>query len=187
MVAAHLGKIISGNAQKNNGTTVLQGGNAVTTGRLPNVTSVLTPQTNAYRTTYGSHNFLPVSPVSSSNLGTTKILSTGNFGKMVSGQYIVRGFPTTLAGSVSSNLLRSGASDFGVRRPIARLESTRVIGITSWDYATGAPTYSGSRGALESFSNDNAARPTFAVPGKLVFFTGKPVPSATNYSAKTSV
>lgn len=187
MTASHLGKCISGNTIKNNGTTILQGGNVTTTGRLPNVTSSLTPQTNAYHPSYGAHVFLAVSPTSSGNVGTTKILSTGYFAQMKRGQYIVRGLPTNLAQiTTTNNALVSGASDFGVRRPIARLETTRTNNITAWDYATGVPTYGGSRGASESFGNDNAARPTMAVPGKLVFFTGKPVPTATAYAAKTS-
>lgn len=186
MTASHLGNCVAGQPIKNNGTTVLGGGNAVTTGRLPNVTknvSILANLTNDHR--YGSHPVLAVSPTSSGNLGTIKAVSAGTFGKQTSGQYMARLLGTKIAG-VNTSVLKSGASDFGVRKPIPRLEKTQYVGITSWDYVTGRATFSVNKGVSESFGTDNAARPTNAVPGKLVFFTGKPVPSATSYAAKYS-
>lgn len=185
-MASHITKIVNANPYKNDGATVLLGGNAVTTGQRPNISYNLTLQTNAYDTQYGSHPVLAVSPNSSGNLGTTKILSGGVFGKLTEGNYTIRGLPTTLAGAVSSSVLVSGASDWGVRKPIPKLETTRALGVNSWDYVTGAITKGGTAGDSVSFGNDTAARPTNAVPGKLVYFTGNPVPVSANYAAKYS-
>lgn len=181
----HVTKIISGNAYKNNGATVFGAGNATTTGADPNVTKNLTLIANSYRTQYGSHPVLAVSPTSSGTLCTTKINSSRAFGQMEEGQYVVRLLNSKIGG-VASTLLRSGASDFGVRRPIPRMESCRALGVNTWNYATGAITKGGTAGDSVSFSTDKAARPTYAIPGSFVFFTGKVVPTATNYAAKTS-
>lgn len=167
-------------AVKNNGGTILNAGNSTAT-----TTNNLTIRNSVYRSVMGSHPFLAVSAESSGNLGTRKINTSGVFGKLTEGQYNVRLLGTTIAG-VSTSVLKSGASDWGVRRPIHKLESARRLHITSWNYATGAATYGGSRGASVSFGNDNAARPSLSVPGKLTFFTGKPVPAATAYASKYS-
>lgn len=171
---------VKAGAVKNDGSTILNAGNvaATTVNNLPIRSAI-------YKSVQGSHPVLAVSPTSSGNLGTLKIKSNGAFGKLTEGQYNVRLLGTTIGG-VSTNVLKSGASDWGVRRPIHKLESGRRLHITSWNYATGAATYGGSRGASVSFGTDDAANPTLAVPGALTFFTGKPVPSATNYAASYS-
>ena len=169
---------VKAGAVHNNGSTILNGGNVTSP-----TTNNLTIRNSVYKSVYGSHPVLAVQVASSGNLGTLKIKSTGSFGKLTAGEYNVRLLGTTLAG-VSTYVLRSGASDWGVRRPIAKLESGRRLHITSWNYATGAATFGGSRGASVSFGTDYAARPSMAVPGKLTFFTGKLVPSATAYAAK---
>lgn len=169
---------VTSGAPNNNGTTILNGGNVTAT-----QTNNLTLRQSSYKTVYGSHPFLAVTAASSGNLGTMQIKGAGTFGKLTPGQYNVRLLGTTLAG-ISSNVLKSGASDWGVRRPIHKLESSRRLHITSWNYATGAATYGGSRGAKISYAADDAAAPTMAIPGRLTFFTGDPVPDATSYAAK---
>lgn len=148
-----------------------------------NVVNSLTLRQTSNQYSYNpSHPYLAVSPASSGNVGTTKPISGGRFAQMEEGQYVARMLATKIAG-VASNVLKTGASDV-CKKPIPRLETARRLDITSWDYATGTPTYGVNRGASVSFGNDNAARPSFAVPGKLVFTTGRAVPTATAYEAK---
>lgn len=97
-------------------------------------------------------------------------------------------YSTGLAG-VSNTFLRSGASAPSTRRVVNKTESVRTnryataIRNGNYNLYTGqfssAPTV-----AVDSFGTDNAASPTAAVPGKLVYKLGNPVPVSKNYAAK---
>lgn len=98
-------------------------------------------------------------------------------------------YTTALAG-VSNTFLRSGSSAPGTRRVVNKTESVRTnryataIRAGNYNLYTGqfssAPTV-----AVDSFGSDNAASPTAAVPGKLVYKIGNPVPFSKNYAKKT--
>jgi hypothetical protein len=107
-------------------------------------------------------------------VATHKPLSGGEFARMREGLYVTRRIAESLAG-VDNDVLLSGASDFG-RRSIHFLESNRRIDIVDWSYITGEATFGGSEGDLFNYHNirgsgdiDDAAHPTRAVPGELVY------------------
>lgn len=127
-----------------------------------------------------------------SGAGTmTYLLSRGNFATMTAGTYVMRKVATTLAGQ-SNTVLRSGASDFGVRRSIHKLEHMRTYRVATairagyWNEYNGtwstAPT---SADDASTMGTDHAATPTLAVPGELVYRSGKPLPVQEDYDAKT--
>jgi len=118
---------------------------------------------------------------------TFKAYSAGNFAKMVAGDYIIRGVTTKLAGVANNNQIKFG-SDFG-RKSIHFSENRTTSFLYAWTFTAnkdGQPTFATTytnRGAY--FQNDDAARPTRAIPGEFTYMeTGN---EATNkdYSAIT--
>jgi hypothetical protein len=99
-------------------------------------------------------------------------------------------YTTALAG-VANTFLRSGSSAPGTRRVVNKTESVRTrryataIRAGNYNLYTGqfssAPTV-----AVDSFGTDNAASPTAAVPGSLVYKIGNPVPFSKDYAKKTN-
>ena len=98
-------------------------------------------------------------------------------------------YTTTLAG-VSNTFLRSGSSNPGERRAVNKTENVRTnryaTAIRDGDYNL----YTGQFGSaptvdVDYFGTDNAASPTAAVPGSLVYKIGNPVPFSANYAKKT--
>jgi hypothetical protein len=95
-----------------------------------------------------------------------------------------------LAGGVSNTTLQSGAAQPGLVRSIHKLEVLRTRRLTTairageWNIYTGAwandPTV-----AVDSLGTDDAATPTRAVPGELVYKTSAPTPVQDDYKAKT--
>ena len=99
-------------------------------------------------------------------------------------------YTTALAG-IANTFLRRGSSAPGTRRVVNKTESVRTrryataIRAGNYNLYTGqfssAPTV-----AVDSFGTDNAASPTAAVPGSLVYKIGNPVPFSKNYAKKTN-
>jgi hypothetical protein len=99
-------------------------------------------------------------------------------------------YTTTLAG-VSNNALRSGADVPSLVEGIHRL---RVLRTRRFTTAIRANKYNRFTGQFESgypvvasdsLATDVAATPTRAVPGKIVYKLGQPVPSTQNYSSES--
>lgn len=119
--------------------------------------------------------------------GTYQPLSTGTFAyKMTAGNFVVRRVATTLSG-VASSVLYSGASDWGGRKSIHKIEQVRTLKQSTWNWITGQATtntveinYAGISG-----TTDNAARPSRSVPGELVYMETGYTPTQADYSAKT--
>lgn len=137
---------------------------------------------------------------------------TTNFASMTAGSYVMKTVTTTLAG-VSNTFLRSGAGYMSGRRSIHKLETVRTWQIAkalvagNWNITTGAfssainvtedaytPSANNAWSAFDqqaglgatSGTLDDAARPTAAIPGELVFHGGSGQPSLANYSARTT-
>ena len=99
-------------------------------------------------------------------------------------------YTTALAG-VANTFLRSGSSAPGTRRVVNKTESVRTrryataIRAGNYNLYTGlfssAPTV-----AVDAFGTDNAASPTAAVPGSLVYKIGNPAPFSKDYAKKTN-
>jgi hypothetical protein len=181
-MAAPFQAAVSGQPIKRNTGAIVGGGNVPTTRTLKN-RSVLQ---NANQLGYGSNAVLAVSPVTSGNLGTYKPVSAATFSRRpVEGEYIMFVLSTKIAG-ITNYQLRSGGTDVSLFRAIPLKESCRRLNITSWSYTTGDATKGGNAGALSSFGNDHAARPTNAIPGELVYQTGDNNPSQDDYKPRTS-
>ena len=177
----------SNNPYRNRGGTVLQGGN-VPVSNTANVTNVLTLANNSFYTgDVSGRVMLAVSPASSGNVGTKTVLASGTFGKNTKGQYICQGLPGTLAGSPTT-LLRSGASDFNHRNGLTLTPSPKYqrLDITSWNYVTGAITSGGGRGSTVTLGPDQAAQPTNAVPGELVYMVKGVDATQDDYKSRTN-
>lgn len=98
-------------------------------------------------------------------------------------------YTTTLAG-LANTFLRSGSSNPGERRVVNKTESVRTnryaTSIRNGDYNLYTGTFSSAPTvAVDSFGTDNAASPTAAVPGSLVYKIGNPLPFSKNYASKT--
>jgi len=136
----------------------------------------------------------------------------GDFAKMTDGRYIMRrgGSNTEFIAGVADTTLRSGASDFGLRRSInARLVvrgplTATAIRNNQWSTFSGAwitdPTDStdglGNVAGLTSAdqsvaaSGDQAVLPTGNIPGELVYIAGNSatilVPKQDDYKPRTT-
>lgn len=143
-----------------------------------------------------------------------KAVTAGSFATMTAGSYIIRRVTTTLAG-VANTVLRSGASDFAIRRSIhfkefattSFLASFRWVSSTATPEVPGktSPTYtlvinshstetadevefgqnSTATSPASQGTKDIAARPSLAVPGQLIYKGPKPNPVLDLYDAKT--
>lgn len=139
-----------------------------------------------------ANTFTTTKPYTSGAGTLTYRLATGTLGYLVAGTYIIRRVSATIAG-IANTLLRSGASDYGVRRSIHKLEALRTRKVATairagyWDEYNGvfttAPSVSND---ASTFGTDDAAAPTASVPGELTYKTGKPVPVQDEYAARTS-
>lgn len=125
----------------------------------------------------------------------------GNFATMTAGKWVMRRVSTELAGQANTTLT-SGSSDFGVRRSIHKVEHGRVYKVATairagyWDEYNGvfttAPTNSDTDigdvagNTVTNGTADQAATPTLAVPGELVYFNGGLEPVMEDYDARTS-
>ncbi len=133
--------------------------------------------------------YLGLNPIQvNSGNGIAKIVSAGNFATMTKGRYIIRKVTSTIAGVANTTLL-TGASDFGERQSINKIESVRntfLHALTWTSDKDGQPTYSFTKtDSLDNFAQDDAARPSLAVPGELVYRTGSPSVTLADYSEKT--
>lgn len=183
---------ISGSPINNNGGKMLHAGNVSSDSPLSN----LSLTTNNHIHEYGSRVIQPSDPNSSGNVGGLKVLSGGVFGKMEEGKYV--GLKLGDAGSriaqTDNTTLKSGAADFGFRRPIHTWQGYQRLDITSWDYVTGAATVgaangtsvlpSGIDGVTGQFA-DVSANPTDAVPGEFVHMVTGALATREDYKPRT--
>jgi hypothetical protein len=188
--------------QADGSTAVTATSTNVNTGRAKGIGSLSTLLTNLglYRS---NHDAYGSKVVELTNI-TEKALSTGTFAYTVGS--IIRRVTLKLSG-VSNTALQTGASNFGQRRAIHQVVSVRsylvatAIRAGSWTEYTAKWTTTGTAPTAQNdFSTmvttntdadgggttDEAANPTYAKPGELVYRSGKPEPVQADYSAKTS-
>jgi len=177
---------VSGNATKNNGGTIKKAGSASTT--TGPITSSRTIMDDATKNGYGAKVVLSSgSTGSSGNLGTANAITNFAY-QMVAGRYVMKKANGFINGTASTLLNSCASNSAGRMRAIPFLETTRAMGsgyLTSWDYETGAITKGANAGAAVSFGEDNAARPTDAVPGELQYKTGAKIPVQDEYKPRT--
>lgn len=184
----HFTKAISGNPYRYNGGAVLNGGNVTTSGPRPNMSYNLTLATDAfYSGRISGRVFLAVSPSDSGNLGTTRPIAGGTFGKMTKGHYIGMVIMDTLAGQANTLLRSPAASYFRTKgftlTPYYKYE---LFGISGWDYVTGRPYLSGSQGTTITLNQDKSVSLSNSLQGNLRFLYGAPLPSGGGYSQRNN-
>lgn len=171
-------KAITGNTQKNDGGKIVGGGDNTST-RWGVIT---------LRETIDATRFTGTSEDASH---VEKAVSGGTFSNQVAGNYISRFINSSIAG-VANSTFRIPASDYN-RTPYSNYISYNRNDITSWNRLTGAPTYGANRGVAVKL-NDTAGNalangepfPTRAVPGELVYRTGSPNPTMSDYQPITN-
>jgi len=119
---------------------------------------------------------------------TDKALSAGTFS--YSNQKPVAKRVTEELSGVSNTVLQSGASQPTLIRSIHKLEVLRTRRLTTAIRAGEWNIYSGTWGtdptvAVDTLATDEAATPTRATPGELVYKTSAPIPVQDDYKAKT--
>jgi hypothetical protein len=170
------GSAVTNTSTRNNSGVVRRGGNIASTKFVA-------------QNELGAADDMYASGVKMTNLsGLAKSVSAGTFAVMEKGSYIIRKVTSTLAG-VANTVLKSGGSDFGNRNAIHKIENVRGTFLSGLSWAKdhdGQPTYIFTKSeTYTALGNDNAARPSLAVPGELVYVVGK-TPVQDDYKAKTS-
>lgn len=94
--------------------------------------------------------------------------------------YVGMNVSTTLNGTASTVLTIPGNT---INRPIPYSTGVAFAHISAWSYTTGAATTSGVN---YSFGADDAATPSRAVPGELIYGETGAIPTSGEYSAKTT-
>jgi len=119
----------------------------------------------------------------------------GTFAAFTADEWIIRKVTTTIQGGQSNTVLWSGGSDFGRRRSINKVEHVYTRRVATairagyWNMVTGVwstkPTNNDDASTYSwGGSNDTAASPTYAIPGRLIYKEGKPQPVQDTYPQK---
>jgi hypothetical protein len=144
--------------------------------------------------------FIAVSAIDSGNVGTMQPLPVGDVNRQHAGQYIMQGAMNHLAGKPNTLLNAPSQLAHNGRNP-NNWHGDELTGIASWDYVTGQPTYTPTRGqayeALNPITNQSGVLeptptifsapsgiPSDAVPGTLVFMTNGQVPHSSQYGPR---
>ncbi len=169
---------ISANPQRDNGATVLMGGN---------IDSSATVTSAPDMAITGAGRKPQPKPVKSAYVGTTHSVALGTFATLAAGHYVMKGgnVTTQLAGIAYRGL--RGAGNQNQIRGLHTLWTRNTVLIDSWNYATGAATFNGGNPSADDFDiNGSWQTPTRALPGNVVILdTGGDVPTTTALPAKT--
>ena len=179
-------KAVAGSTQKNNGSTILNGG---TTSNPAN--NILTFAQNTV-TPKPKGVVQAVSALESGNLGTLKAVSGGNFSHQTAGEYTGMIIGTKIAG-VTNNVLKSPASDKGSRKALHYGRGNNRYDVTTYNYFTGAATKGGNAGVAFTYWDPVAGtaiavepKPTSSIPGELTYMVNGVTPTQDDYKAKNT-
>lgn len=163
-------------------------------GDIVNVTDTNDVVGGPQRITAADTNTFTTNKAYTSGAGTvTYYTSSGTqFASMTAEKYVIRRVSDELAGGVSNTTLRSGGSDYQIRRSIQKLEhmyTTRVataIRAGYWNEYSGAwSTDPTTADDASTFGTDDAAADNRTAPGELVYKEPTPVPVMDDYQART--
>ena len=180
---------VSAQPYRNNGGTILKGGNGANT-EFDSLTEL--SNANSHKG-YGSVPFAPTGVNSSGNIGARLAKNGGTFAlKMSEGQFIAMVMGTTINGS-ASNLMKIPAADYSQRRDVNSFVSYQRLHITSWNAVTGAATKGAQNGTSVQASgidgtvgrNADTSYGTDAIPAKFVYLT-KLSPTSVNQDDRTN-
>jgi hypothetical protein len=168
---------------KNEGGTVRNGGNADTSlGPITNVPSLA--ERTYFTSVYGSN----VPAPNYTSRATFPALISGTFAYNPTTPYIIRRVSTTINGT-ASNVLRFGASDWGIGKSIHKFSSDRRTRLTTWSWtrsSEGPLVYSATRDTWNTpLASDHAATPTRTVPFEFTYRDGGPLPENADGSPRT--
>ena len=171
---------ISGSTVRKNGGAVAYGNAASTSPITRNVT----PAQCANAPSESRLTSYPKQETGAPGASGIKTLISGDFAKLTAGRYVIVQNTAYLAGNANTTLKIPASAYFNF--PIAKRESrnTRKIVTAGWNYVTGQPL-STPTVTTDSFGNDEAARPTRAIPGEFVYDKGAPLPTQANYTAES--
>lgn len=190
MAKVTFGRAIEANVYRDNGATVVFGGNIDSSDTVTNAPDTLII-TRPPVWNYGSR-----VPDASATSGTGTAID-GTFAKMAAGEYIIKASNQNKIAGTTVELLRTPANVVATyRKSAVRMRfQIRTIIISGWDYATGTPTITsvgadtvlGADGtALQNYRYaDDAANPTMAVPGELTINL-QAAPLDEEYPARTN-
>jgi hypothetical protein len=169
--------VISGNATKNNGATVLYGGNIDSSNTVTNAPG---------KSIVGAEKLDQRVPGPSATAETAAVNSSGNWGKM-GDDWIMKSGVTEYIAGVANDALWSGGARYkgcGPRTPKKRT-TRRTVQISSWDAVTGTPTYESPAVTTDDFGEDHEANSTRALPGEYCMMETGASPSTGDYPEKT--
>jgi len=185
---------ISGSTTRNNGATVLGGGNIDTSTNTVSSAPSLKSFLDNHSHVVGSR----VLAVTGTKWkpGITSSKSGGSMAYQPTKedpQFLIRHVASKV-NNASNTVLYSGASHKAGRRAINHLAKNHRYHITSINYVTGIATKGGSAGNAFNYvqagdgstaATDDAANPSRAIPGELVYMYGALTPKQDDYKAKT--
>lgn len=179
---------VKSGAIKNNGATVLLGGNINTNLRFPAVTQALGATEMGLHS--GSNGAIvpgPFTVISAPGHRCTTNAVSGDYAKMTASRYIIMRYTNFIAGTANTKL-NSGGADFGGKKPYAAfcglVRTQKYILTGGWVYQTGQPVNLG----FGTDGEGSEAFPTYAAPGRIVYaYTGAKdlSPTTASYKAKT--
>jgi len=181
---------ISGSTTRNNGATILNGGNIDSSNAVTNSDTLMDVLHKAGA--YGGK--VLASTGTKWKPGVTTSKGSGALAYQPGAndpQFLIRTVASKV-NNVSNDVLLFG-SDMAGRRAINPIVKTHDYNITSINYVTGIATKHGSAGAVKNYvkmdgttaATDDAANPTRAIPGELVYMYGALTPKQDDYKAKT--
>lgn len=173
--------VIGSGSTKNNGGVILLSGN-IASDKWTNITFSQNSDTREF-----TNRLIPADTAH-----MKKSISAGVYASMEAGQYVARIIGSRIA-QTDSSAMRFAASSF-YRFPIKPKEGERRLHLTAFNALTGAVTKGANAGdsynytAIDSGSTiDQAAHPSRAVPGELVYLVTGQTPTMVDYSAITAI
>lgn len=161
----------TGVGRKDNGGTILMGGNIAGTNF-----QAIGYTYHANHTGYGA-----TISNTGGNFPVTKALTSGGINTMTVGKYVLMRMCTQLNG-VANTTLNSGAGDFGRRNLYynSTIRTRRLVLTGGWNYVTGRPIAAAD--AIDTFTAETF--PTRAIPGKLTYMYGAKLAKVDSYKAR---
>jgi hypothetical protein len=185
--------------KKNNGGTVVNGGNVPTTSPFTKniaLTTFADDRGQSFGSKVVANDGTGNSTTDRVGVSGTYVGSTGVAYKAGRTEWVIRGISTTLGGRANTVLLNKGNQydSAEIRDNIFENTHTHALGsgtLTSINifarpsgFLHGELKKGGNAGYEVSFGTDEAAAPTRGVPGELTYRTGAKLPVQDNYKAK---
>ncbi len=177
-------RAISGNTVRNNGATIMMGGNIQA---VPAANGTVFAVSNALGNTYmGFHSGSngSIVPLNPSTMGVGKALSSGTFANMVAGKFTMIGPSSQQIAGISSTLLQNSGMAGGRKSENSYtgfFRNSAYIMTGGWVYTTGQPVF--RRDQTDAIANETL--PTMAIPGKFTYMITGTTAKNDTFKAKT--